>query len=442
LTEVRNPQRKLAPDTVGLEQREPTSLWDIAKRAKACKDHRFQDLYRMLDASLLLGCWDDLNKRSASGVDKVTAADYEQDLIGNILRLEERLKAKTYRAKLVRRVYIPKENGGERPLGIPALEDKLVQLACAKILGAIYEQDFLPVSYGYRPDVGARDAVLDLGFNLQYGKFGYVAEADIKNFFGNLNHDLLLDMLSQRIDDRAFLNLIRKWLKAGILDTDGAILHPETGTPQGGIVSPILSNVYLHHVLDRWFEETVKVRCRGQAIMIRYADDFVCAFQYQKDARRFFEAMPKAAGEIRPGGCPGEDPYPAVQPLSPWAAQPVCISRIRAILEPRLPWRAAGDEAYCAQEAAECEKTDEGVDQGETPSGSDGFHENLEPQTGWALQLLWSTQQRTLPGRLLRLYDQERLQVAQSTGREAAQFQLGDVSSRAGEIQYRPTSRD
>jgi len=293
LTEVRNPQRKLAPDTVGLEQREPTSLWDIAKRAKACKDHRFQDLYRMLDASLLLGCWDDLNKRSASGVDKVTAADYEQDLIGNILRLEERLKAKTYRAKLVRRVYIPKENGGERPLGIPALEDKLVQLACAKILGAIYEQDFLPVSYGYRPDVGARDAVLDLGFNLQYGKFGYVAEADIKNFFGNLNHDLLLDMLSQRIDDRAFLNLIRKWLKAGILDTDGAILHPETGTPQGGIVSPILSNVYLHHVLDRWFEETVKVRCRGQAIMIRYADDFVCAFQYQKDARRFFEAMPK-----------------------------------------------------------------------------------------------------------------------------------------------------
>ena len=148
MTEVRNPQRKLAPDTVGLEQREPTSLWDIAKRAKACKDHRFQDLYRMLDASLLLGCWDDLNKRSASGVDKVTAADYEQDLIGNILRLEERLKAKTYRAKLVRRVYIPKENGGERPLGIPALEDKLVQLACAKILGAIYEQDFLPVSYG------------------------------------------------------------------------------------------------------------------------------------------------------------------------------------------------------------------------------------------------------------------------------------------------------
>jgi len=138
LAEVRNPQRKLAPNTVGLEQREPTSLWDIAQRAKACKDHRFQGLYRMLDASLLLSCWDDLNKRSVSGVDKETAADYEQDLIGSILRLEERLTAKTYRVRLVRRVYIPKENGGERLLGIPALEDKLVQLALASLfrLGA------------------------------------------------------------------------------------------------------------------------------------------------------------------------------------------------------------------------------------------------------------------------------------------------------------------
>ena len=136
----------------------------------------------MLDANLLLECWEDLNKRSASGVDEVTAADYGQELIGNIQNLAERLKAKQYRTKLVRRVYIPKDNGAERPLGIPALEDKLVQMACAKILGAIYEQDFLPASYGYRPMRGAKDAVLDLGFNLQYGKIGYVVEADIKGF--------------------------------------------------------------------------------------------------------------------------------------------------------------------------------------------------------------------------------------------------------------------
>lgn len=281
------------PDTVGLEQHEPTSLRGIAKRAQACKEHRFQDLYRSLDANLLLSCWDGLNKKAASGVDQVTAAAYEQDLIANIQDLAERLKAKRYRAKLVRRCYIPKDNGGKRPLGIPALEDKLVQLACAKLLNAIYEQDFLPVSYGYRPGRGAKDAVKDLGFNLQYGRFGHVVEADIKGFFDNLDHDWLLEMLRLRIDDKAFLNLIRKWLKAGILDIDGQVLHLGAGTPQGGIVSPVLANVYLHYALDLWFERAVKPRCNGQALIIRYADDYVCAFQYQADAERFYRVMPQ-----------------------------------------------------------------------------------------------------------------------------------------------------
>jgi len=281
------------PDTVGLEQQEPTSLRGIALRAQTCKDHRFRDLYRSLDRHLLHHCWHELNKRAAAGVDEVTAQAYEQDLTANIQALAERLKTKRYRTKLVRRCYIPKENGGERPLGIPALEDKLVQLACAKLLGAIYEQDFLPVSYGYRPGRGAKDAVGDLGFNLQYGKFGHVVEADIKGFFDTLDHDWLLEMLNLRIDDRAFLNLIRKWLKAGILDTDGQVLHPVTGTPQGGIVSPILANVYLHHALDLWFERVVKPRCGGQAILIRYADDFVCAFQYLRDAERYYRVLPK-----------------------------------------------------------------------------------------------------------------------------------------------------
>ncbi|WP_303909044.1 group II intron reverse transcriptase/maturase [Thiohalomonas denitrificans] len=270
-----------------------SSLRGIALRAQTCKDHRFRDLYRNLDANLLQRCWRDLNKRAASGVDEVTAQAYEQDLTANIEALAERLKTKRYRTKLVRRCYIPKDSGGERPLGIPALEDKLVQLACAKLLGAIYEQDFLPVSYGYRPARGAKDAVGDLGFNLQYGRFGHVVEADIKGFFDTIDHDWLLEMLSLRIDDRAFLNLIRKWLKAGILDTDGQVLHPVTGTPQGGIVSPILANVYLHYALDLWFERVVKLRCGGQAILIRYTDDFVCAFQYQHDAKRFYRVLPK-----------------------------------------------------------------------------------------------------------------------------------------------------
>lgn len=173
VTEVRSLQRKHTPDTVGLEERVQTSLQGIAKRASACKDHRFQDLYRLLNEELLLDSWGKLNKRAASGVDEVTAQVYEEDLYANIEDLVRRLKSKCYRAKLVRRCYIPKANGDLRALGIPALEDKLVQRACARILTAIYEQDFLDFSYGYRLKRSAPDALADLGFNLYYGSFGY-----------------------------------------------------------------------------------------------------------------------------------------------------------------------------------------------------------------------------------------------------------------------------
>lgn len=286
------------PDTVGPGVHERTSLWGIAKRARACKDHRFQDLYRLLDAELLHASWRDLNKKAAAGVDGVAMAAYEEDLDANITALVERLKTKRYRTRRVRRCYIPKEGGGERPLGIPAVEDRLVQAACARILIAIYEADFLDVSYGYRPGKSAKDAVADLGFNLQYGKFGHVVEADIKGYFDAIDHDWLLEMLSLRIDDRAFLGLIRQWLQAGILDTDGRILHPVTGSPQGGVVSPVLANVYLHYALDLWFERVVKPRCRGQALLVRYADDYVCAFQFQEDARRFYRVVPRRLGRF------------------------------------------------------------------------------------------------------------------------------------------------
>ncbi|MCG5549565.1 reverse transcriptase domain-containing protein [Halorhodospira halochloris] len=178
-------------------------------------------------------------------------------------------------------------------MGIPAVEDRLVQAACARILTVIYEADFLDVSYGYRPGRSAKDAVADLGFNLQYGKFGHVVEADIKGYFDAIDHDWLLEMLSLRIDDGAFLGLIRQWLQAGILDTDGRVLHPVTGSPQGGVVSPVLANVYMHCALDLWFEQVVKPRCRGQALLVRYADDYVCAFQFQEDAARFYRVVPR-----------------------------------------------------------------------------------------------------------------------------------------------------
>lgn len=293
VTEVRSPHRTLLPDIVGSEHQKPTSLRGIANKAKADKHHRFRDLYRCLDADLLRACWDDLNKDAAGGVDHMTAEAYAANLQANIAALAQRLKAKRYRAKLVRRCYIPKENGKERPLGIPALEDKLVSLACAKLLTAIYEQDFRDCSYGYRPGRGALDAVRDLTFDLQYGTYGYVVEADVKGFFDHMDHAWLLDMLRVRIDDRAFLHLIRKWLKAGILETDGQVIHPETGTPQGGTVSPVLANVYLHYALDLWFDKVVKAHCRGEARLCRYADDWVCAFRFQDDAERFYRVLPK-----------------------------------------------------------------------------------------------------------------------------------------------------
>lgn len=176
---------------------------------------------------------------------------------------------------------------------MPALEDKLVQGACAKLLTAIYEADFLSCSYGYRPGRGPLDAVRELTFDLQYGRYGYLVEADVQGFFDHLDHDKLVKMLSLRINDRAFTQLIRKWLKAGILETDGQVMYPDTGTPQGGSISPVLANVYLHYALDLWFERVVKPRLAGEALLYRFADDWVCAFRYQEDAERFYRVLPK-----------------------------------------------------------------------------------------------------------------------------------------------------
>lgn len=268
-----------------------TSLLAIATKAQEKKELRFFNLYRLIDETLLLNCWRDIRKNAASGVDRVSAKEYGENLIENIRDLVDRLKRKSYRARLVRRHWIPKPDGRQRPLGIPVVEDKLLQLAVTRILEAIYEQDFLRCSYGYRPKKGALDAVDKLTVKLQFGNYNVVVEADIQGFFDNLDQEALVEMLSRRIGDRELLRLIRKWLKAGVLDTDGRVTHPLTGTPQGGIVSPILANVYLHYVLDVWFQEVVKWHTTGEACLIRYADDFVCAFENQDEAQHFFGAL-------------------------------------------------------------------------------------------------------------------------------------------------------
>jgi group II intron reverse transcriptase/maturase len=268
-----------------------TFLRTIAEKASTDKHHRFGDLYRWLNRDVLRLCFFRLRKDAASGVDGVTYQEYEKNLEANLADLEGRLRRKAYRARLVRRKLIPKGNGKMRPLGIPALEDKLVQVAVTQILLAIFEMDFLPCSYGYRPGLSAHDAIRALTEELQFGRNNFVYEADIKGFFDNIRWDWLEQMLEQRIVDRAFRNLIGKWLRAGILEEDGRVIHPQTGTPQGGIVSPVLANIYLHYALDLWFEKKVRPQQRGHCRLIRYADDFVVGFEYRHEAEVFDQAL-------------------------------------------------------------------------------------------------------------------------------------------------------
>ena len=275
-----------------------TFLRAIAEKAFTNKHHRFGDLYRWLNQDVLRLCFWRLRKDAASGVDGVTFQEYERNLESNLADLAGRLKRKAYRARLVRRKYIPKGNGKQRPLGIPVLEDKLLQIAVTQILLAIYEMDFLPCSYAYRPGRSAHEAIKDLSQELQFGGHNFVVEVDIKGFFDHLQWEWLERMLGQRISDEALLNLIRKWLRAGILEEDGKVTHPQTGTPQGGVISPVLANIYLHYTLDLWFQRVVQPHQRGRCWIIRYADDFVVCFEYRHEAEAFEKALKERLGKF------------------------------------------------------------------------------------------------------------------------------------------------
>jgi len=270
-----------------------TELHAIANNARTQRKHRFQNLYQLLNSDFLYQSWGQLNKQASAGLDGITIQNYEASLNENIARLGAELRTKKYRAKAIKRVFIPKSNGKLRPLGLPTVEDKVVQQSVAQILEKIWEQDFLPNSYGYRPNKSAHQALHSLKLNLQYKGYGYIVEADIKGFFDNMEHSWLEQMLEQRIDDQALLGLIKQWLKSRVKSPDGIVTKSESGTPQGGVISPILANIYLHYVIDLWFEKKVKSKMKGRAMLIRYADDFVVAFQLKDDAERFYKVLPK-----------------------------------------------------------------------------------------------------------------------------------------------------
>jgi len=275
-----------------------TALDGIAARAQKEKTRRFDNLFSLLSVSLLRWSYYQLRPRASAGVDHVTWHDYGADLESNLRDLHQRLLNQRYRAPMVRRTYIPKSNGKMRPLGIPCLEDKIVQRSVTEILQSIFNSDFTRSSYGYRPGVGAQDAVRDLGSELHFGIYGYVVEADIKGFFDHMDHAWLIRMLEQRVHDRRLISLIRKWLKAGVLEPEGQVVHPVTGTPQGGIISPLLANIYLHYALDLWFEKVVKRRFKGRCFLLRYADDFVMGFQYQHEAKQCYRDLPDRLGKF------------------------------------------------------------------------------------------------------------------------------------------------
>ena len=273
-----------------------TKLERIAKRAREAPTMVLRTLAHHIDVEWLKEAHRRTRKDGATGVDGISAAEYERDLENNLRSLHERAKAGTYRAPPVRRVNIPKGDGRTRPIGIPTFEDKILQRAVAMVLEAVYEQDFLPCSYGFRPNRSAHDALKALRDATMNMGGGWILEVDIRQYFDTLDHGQLRDILGKRIGDRSLMRLIGKWLNAGVME-GMAVRHPETGTPQGGVISPILSNVYLHEVLDTWFEREVKPRLKGQATLVRYADDFILLFEREDDARRVHDVLPKRFGK-------------------------------------------------------------------------------------------------------------------------------------------------
>jgi RNA-directed DNA polymerase len=268
-----------------------TKLLRIAELAKADPKMKFTSLAHLLNEHSLAQCHIELPNKKATGINGTTKEQYSENLKENIEDLVSRLKSKSYRPVPVRRMYIPKLNSNKkRPLGIPEHEDKIVQKGITKILNTVYENDFLDCSFGFRPNRNCHDALKILNHYIEKRSVNYVVDVDIKGFFDNVDHLWMMEFLKLRIADPNLLRIIGRFLKGGYME-EGKKYKTDTGTPQGGVISPILANVYLHYVLDLWFEKRVRKQCKGQAYIVRYADDFVCCFQYKSEALDFFQSL-------------------------------------------------------------------------------------------------------------------------------------------------------
>ena len=269
----------------------------IRKVARERKKERFTALFHHISTDLLEEAFFELKENAAPGVDRVTWTDYEADLERNLEDLHDRVQRGAYRALPSRRVYIPKPDGRQRPIAVAALEDKIVQRAVVALLNAIYEEDFLGFSYGFRPGRGTHDALDALCVGIDSKKVSYILDADIRSFFDEISQEWLIRFLEHRIGDRRIIHLIQKWLKVGILE-DGVVTVSDRGTGQGSVISPLLANIYLHYTVDLWAVRWRRHAATGDMIIVRYADDFIVGLQHEHDARRFLDEMRERLGEF------------------------------------------------------------------------------------------------------------------------------------------------
>ena len=269
-----------------------TKLQRIAEQAVNYPEMVFNNLFHLIDLEFLEEAYHQTNKRSAPGFDKVTAKDYAESLTENLLDLQQRLKENRYVAPPVERVWIDKEDGKKRPIGKPGFEDKIVQRAVVMILEVIYNHVFYDFSHGFRKGHSQHQALHELRERCLLMNIGWIVDADVSGFFDNINHGLLQDLIKQKINDGRIVRLIGKWLNAGVVEA-GTLSYPEMGTPQGGVISPMLANIFLHYVLDDWFSKEVKPRIKGRCFLIRFSDDFIIGCELEEDAKRIMEVLPK-----------------------------------------------------------------------------------------------------------------------------------------------------